>query len=214
MWNRRCPSEETDDAVPAPRSACQAVILASSTGGPEALKIVLPKLPADFPLPVFVVQHMPPQYTQSLAARLNDICELEVVEASNKMETCRGRVILAAGGRQMKIEQRGGKVRVLVNDDPPVNGVRPAADYLLQSASEVFGGNALAVVMTGMGKDGLEGCRQLKEAGGFVFAQSQQNCIVYGMPKAVIQGDLADRILPLGRIAPAIVRHVKRSQRF
>ena len=212
---RETRSEDSDDtdAVPAPRAACEAVILASSTGGPEALKVVLPKMPANFPVPVLAVQHMPPQYTLSLARRLNHICDLEVVEASDNMEARNGRVILAAGGKQMRIERSHGGLRVLVNDDPQEHGVRPSADYLLRSAASAFNGNALAVVMTGMGRDGLAGCQQLKHAGGFVFAQSRHDCVVYGMPKAVIENNLADRILPLGRIAPAIVRHVKRSQR-
>ena len=98
-----------------------------------------------------------------------------------------------------------------MTDDPPENGVRPSVDYLLRSAVDVFDGNALAVIMTGMGRDGLEGCRALKQAGGYVFAQCQDDCVVYGMPKAVIEEQLADRTLPLGKIAPAIVRHLKRS---
>ena len=100
-----------------------------------------------------------------------------------------------------------------VNNDPPENGVRPSVDYLLRSASDLLDGNALAVIMTGMGRDGLAGCRQLKQAGGYVFAQSQEDCVVYGMPKAVTEEGLVDRVLPLGKIAPAIVRHITRSRR-
>ena len=122
-------------------------------------------------------------------------------------------VLVAPGGRQLKLECTGDDLLVRVNDDPPENGVRPSVDYLLRSVADVLGGQALAVIMTGMGRDGLEGCRRLKQAGGYVFAQSQDDCVVYGMPKVVIEEDLADRALPLGKIAPAIVRHLNRSRR-
>jgi two-component system chemotaxis response regulator CheB len=201
------------EAAPAPTAPCQAVIIGSSTGGPEALKVVLPKLPRELTAPVLVVQHMPAQYTRSLAARLDEICELEVVEAVDQAEAVAGKVIIAAGGRQMKLERRGASLLVRVNHDPAENGVRPSVDYLVRSASEVLGGNALVVIMTGMGRDGLAGCRQLKQVHGYVFAQCQDDCVVYGMPKAVIDDGLVDRALPLGKIAPAIVRHLARSRR-
>jgi two-component system chemotaxis response regulator CheB len=113
----------------------------------------------------------------------------------------------------MKLQSAGDGLVVRVHDDPPENGVRPSIDYLLRSVADVLGGHALAVIMTGMGRDGLEGCRRVKLAGGYVFAQNQDDCVVYGMPKAVIDEDLADRALPLGKIAPAIVRHLNRSRR-
>ena len=206
-------SADVVEAAPSPRLACEAVILGTSTGGPAALKAVCPKLPADFPIPVFVIQHMPPKYTHSLAQRLNDICELEVVEATDKTEVVAGKILIAPGGRQMKLQRSGDGVIVRVNDDPTENSVRPSVDYFLRSTVEVFDGNALAVIMTGMGSDGLRGSAELKEAGGFVFAQSPDDCVVYGMPKAVVARGLADRILPLGKISPAMVRHVKRSRR-
>lgn len=207
-------SDDVVEAAPSPGLACEAVILGTSTGGPAALKAVCPKLPAELPVPVFVVQHMPPKYTHSLATRLNDICVLDVVEATDRTEVVAGKVLIAPGGQQMKLQRSGGSVIVRVNDDPPENGVRPSVDYFLRSAVEVLHGNALAVIMTGMGSDGLSGSAELKAAGGFVFAQSPDDCVVYGMPKAVVAGGLADRILPLGKIAPAVVRHVKRSRRI
>jgi two-component system chemotaxis response regulator CheB len=201
------------EAAPAPASACQAVIIGASTGGPESFKVVFPRLPASLPVPVLVVQHMPAQFTRSLATRLDDVCELEVVEASDKTEAVAGKLLIAPGDRQMRLQRAGARLLVRVNNDPPENGVRPSVDYLIRSASDVLDGNALAVIMTGMGRDGLEGCRQLKQSGGFVFAQSQEDCVVYGMPKAVIDEGLVDRALPLGKISPAIVRHLKRSRR-
>lgn len=200
------------EGIPAPPNACRAVILGCSTGGPQALKAVLPKIPHQLPVPIFVVQHMPAQYTQSLAARLHDICELDVFEASDGMVAQSGQIIVAPGGKQMKLQGDAENLKVRVTDDPPERGTRPAVDYTLRSAIEVLSGNILAVIMTGMGRDGMEGCTGLKQAGGYVFAQHQDDCVVYGMPKAVIEQDLADRVLPLAKIAPAIARHVRRSR--
>ena len=208
-------SSADDDslAVLAATNACRAVIIGTSTGGPEALRIILPKLPKNLPVPILVVQHMPAKYTHSLAKRLNQICELDVVEGEQGMEAIAGQIVIAPGGRQMKMAIESEKMLLRITDDPAENGVRPCVDYLLRSAVTELDGNALAVILTGMGRDGREGCRLLKAQGGFVFAQSQQQCVVYGMPKSVIVAGLADRILPLGRIAPGIVRHVKNSRR-
>jgi two-component system chemotaxis response regulator CheB len=206
-------SNQVVEASPDPADVCQAVVFGASTGGPEALKLVLPKLPLELPAPVLVVQHMPPQYTRSLAARLDEMCELDVVEAGDKTAVIPGKVFIAPGGRQTKLERLGPGLRARVTQDPAENGVRPSVDYLIRSAVEVLGGGLLAIIMTGMGRDGLASCRHLKEAGGYVFAECQDDCVVYGMPKAVIEADLADRTLPLGKIAPAVVRHVKRSHR-
>lgn len=201
------------EATPQAAAACQAVVLGASTGGPSALKKVLPRLPDRLSVPVFVAQHMPPQYTKSLAVRLNDVSVLQVVEAEEGMIAKPGIVVLGAGGQQMRVVKQGNSFQVQLTDDPPENGVRPAVDYLLRSVTQATNGNALAVIMTGMGRDGLESCRQLKQQGGHVMAQNQADCVVYGMPKAVVEAGLAERILPLGKIAPAIVRHIKRSQR-
>ena len=206
-------AEKVVDRVPQPEAACQVALLGTSTGGPEALRHVLPKLPASLPVPVLVVQHMPANYTRSLAGRLDQICELDVVEAVDNLPATAGKIVIAAGGKQLKLVCVEGALRLRVNDDPPENGIRPSVDYMIRSATEALDGSALAVIMTGMGRDGLAGCQQLKQAGGYVFAQHQDDCVVYGMSKSVIEGGLADRILPLGKIAPAIVRHVKASRR-
>ena len=196
-----------------PPTGCQAVIIGVSTGGPAALKRVLPTLPATLPVPVLVVQHMPSQFTQALAHRLDEICALEVTEARNGSEVRAGRVLGAPGGRQMKLTRPAHRVLAKLTNDPPENGCRPSVDYLLRSAGRVFQGEALSVIMTGMGRDGLEGCRALKARGGRVFAQHPFGCVVYGMPKAIIDNDIADRVLPLSRIGPAIVSHLERSRR-
>ncbi len=199
------------ESAPIAKSACQAVIIGTSTGGPQTLKNVLPKIPAGLHVPILIVQHMPEKYTLSLARRLNEAAPYEIVEAADRMEATAGNAFIAPGGKQMKLEKNNSRLLIRITDDPPENAVKPAVDYLIRSASEVLDGAVLVVIMTGLGRDGLAGCQQLKEAGGFVFAQSRDDCIVYGMPKAIIDNGLADRILTSGKIAPAIVRHLKRS---
>ncbi|MEM1068148.1 MAG: chemotaxis-specific protein-glutamate methyltransferase CheB [Planctomycetota bacterium] len=205
-------TETPSTVIASPRGACRLVILGTSTGGPAALKHVLPKLPSSLPVPVIVVQHMPAKYTLSLATRLDATSELNVIEGYDGLAASPGQIILASGGRQTKVIADGKNLRIAVTDDPPENGIRPSVDYTIRSAIAAVDGNALAVILTGMGRDGLEGCRVLKAAGGSVFAQSQIDSVVYGMPKAVIDAGLADRTLTLGKVAPAIVRHVKRSR--
>jgi two-component system chemotaxis response regulator CheB len=185
-----------------------AVVIGTSTGGPAALRDVLTLLPGDLPVPLLIVQHMPAQYTHSLAQRLNEASPLEVVEACDGMTLEPGWAFLAPGGRQMKVVQLGSRRKVQITDDPPENSCRPSVDYLFRSAAEVFGGRVVAVIMTGMGRDGMEGCRGLKERGAHVIAQHPDGCVVYGMPKAVVEEQLADRVVPLGDIASALLEQV------
>ena len=201
------------DVAPTPKTTCRAVVIGCSTGGPSALKAILPKIPEKIAAPLLIVQHMPATYTRSLANRLNEICAVGVVEAVDGMEAQCGQAIIAAGGKQMKLTRQADRLIVRVNEDPRVNGLCPSVDYLLASTVASVGGDALAVILTGMGRDGLKGCQALKIAGGYVFAQDQSDCVVYGMPKAVTDAKLSDRVLPLAKVAPAIVRHVKRSRR-
>jgi two-component system chemotaxis response regulator CheB len=202
-----------DTTPPADGVACRAVLVGTSTGGPAALKTVLPRLSGDLAVPVLVVQHMPAQYTKSLANRLNELCPLEVSEASSGAEVRPGCVLIAPGGRHMKLTKRDGRVLVRISDDPQEHGCRPSVDYLFRSAVEVFDGNALGVIMTGMGRDGAAGCEALKRRGGYVIAQHDDGCLVYGMPKAVIEAGMADRVLTLENIGTAIGRFVERSHR-
>ncbi|MGF1579626.1 MAG: chemotaxis response regulator protein-glutamate methylesterase [Gemmataceae bacterium] len=201
------------ESTPNPQASCQAVLIGVSTGGPAALKMVLPRIPADFPVPILVVQHMAAHFTTSLAKRLDELCDVRVMEASDDMDIQAGTVVIAPGGKQTKILSQGQRVFAQTTDDPPENNCRPAVDYMFRSASAVWEGNVLGVILTGMGRDGTQGCQNLKAKGGYVFAQAEDGCVVYGMPKAVIEEGLADRVLPFGKIAPAIVRHVKRSRR-
>ncbi|HUX88185.1 MAG TPA: chemotaxis response regulator protein-glutamate methylesterase [Chloroflexota bacterium] len=200
------------DRTPAtqpPASDYDAVVIGTSTGGPVALRQVLPLLPGDLPVPVLIVQHMPAQYTHSLAARLNEASQIEVVEACDGMALEPGWAFVAPGGRQMKVVRRGGRCVIAITDDPPENGCRPSADYLFRSAAEVYDGKVVAVVMTGMGHDGTQGCRELKRKGALVIAQHPDGCVVYGMPKAVVDEQLADRIVPLERIAGVVTMRVR-----
>lgn len=192
---------------------CRAVILGTSTGGPASLKVILPKLPETFPVPILVVQHMPATYTQSLAKRLNEMCALRVTEAQEGEEFFPGNVYIAPGGFHLKVVRENSQLKAGITEDAPENGCRPAVDYLLRHVAEALEGEALAVILTGMGRDGLEGAKLLKAKGGHIFAQQAMGCTVYGMPKAVTDAGLASRILPLASIAPAIIRHVKRARR-
>jgi two-component system chemotaxis response regulator CheB len=196
-------------AVQTPVAGCEAVVIGTSTGGPVALRQVLPQLPGDLPAPVLIVQHMPAQYTHSLALRLNEASPMEVVEACDGMSLEPGWAFVAPGGRQMKVVRRGARRLISITDDPPEHSCRPSADYLFRSAAEVFGGKVVAVVMTGMGRDGLEGCRELKRKGAMVIAQHPDGCVVYGMPKAVVDEKLADQVVPLERIAGVVTSYVR-----
>ena len=211
----RCPRKgaitsrggETEAIQPTQRF--EAVLIGTSTGGPIALREVLPAFPENFPLPVLVVQHMPPQYTRSLADRLNELSPLEVVEGCDGMTLEPGWAYIAPGGRHMKVIRRAGKPILQITDDPVENGCRPSVDVLFRSAAAVFGGKVISVIMTGMGRDGVEGCRLLKQQGAFVIAEHPDTCIVYGMPKAVIDERLADCVVALDRIAANVIRRVK-----
>lgn len=187
-----------------------AVVIGTSTGGPVALREVIPKLPADLGIPVFVVQHMPPGYTHSLAQRICEASQLQVIEGAMGQEAKPNTVYIAPGGKHLQLVRTGDRVRIETNEDPPEHNCRPAVDVLFRSAATVYEGHVLAVVLTGMGRDGAEGCRAIKRRGGTVFAQHPDGCVVYGMPKAVVDEQLADRVIPLDRIAPWIVREVQK----
>lgn len=177
-----------------------------STGGPTALAEVLPRLPKGFPVPILVVQHMPPLFTKYLAERLAARSAIQVTEGHDGDMLEAGHAYVAPGGRHMVLERDGRGVRVKTNSDAPENSCRPAVDVLFRSVASVFGKNALAVVLTGMGQDGLRGCEEICEAGGRVFAQDAETSVVWGMPGMVARSGLADEVLPLDRVADAVVR--------
>lgn len=181
------------------------VVLGISTGGPQALKRLIPQLPADFPVPVVMVMHMPVGYTEMYAAKLNEISKLEVREAAEGDEVKPGRVFLAQAGRHLSLKRESSGKVVTHLDAKPFNTLhRPAVDVLFQSAAEVYGNRVLGVVMTGMGSDGKEGAAWIKANGGLVFTEAESSCVVYGMPCVVVEAGLSDKSVPLDSMAHAI----------
>ena len=189
-----------------------AVVIAVSTGGPNALAAVCGALPADLPVPVLVVQHMPPVFTRILAERLDRTSPLAAGEAAPGEPVVAGRLYLAPGGRHLAVESRSGGVAVVLGDGPPENSCRPAADVLFRSAAQVYGAGTLAVVMTGMGSDGLRGAGAVRQAGGSVVVQSPETAVVASMPAAVMEAGIADAVVPLGELAGELVRRVRRGR--
>ncbi len=182
------------------------LLIGVSTGGPNALAVLLPALPARLGVPVFVVQHMPPVFTLSLAENLDGKCAMAVREAEDGMVAEPDTVYIAPGGRQMRLAQgAGGKKTIQVTDDPPENNCRPSVDYLFRSVAHHFPGRAMAVILTGMGSDGTLGLRLLKRHGCFAIAQDEASCVVYGMPKSAVDAGVVDAVLPLESIAARIV---------
>jgi two-component system chemotaxis response regulator CheB len=168
-----------------------------STGGPQALEFLLAQLPPDFPGTIVVVQHMPEGFTEMFARRLDEVCALSVKEAQSGDMLQAGRVLICPGNRHMKVKRMAmGDVAVL-NDDARVNGHRPSVDVLFKSVAEEYGSLAVAALMTGMGDDGAEGLGAVKKAGGMTIAQSEESCVVYGMPKAAIERGYATRVVAL-----------------
>ena len=177
-----------------------------STGGPNALAAMLPSLPKSLPVPVVIVQHMPPMFTRLLAERLNAQCGLEILEGQAGLPVVPGRVYIAPGDYHMVLERQGTRHVLALNQAPPENSCRPAVDVLFRSVVEHFGGRTLGVILTGMGQDGLRGCELIREAGGQVLAQDEATSVVWGMPGFVARAGLADRVLPLDMIAAEITR--------
>ncbi|WP_432548171.1 protein-glutamate methylesterase/protein-glutamine glutaminase [Kineococcus sp. SYSU DK004] len=186
----------------------RALVVGSSTGGPEALAAVLAKLPASLPVPVLVTQHMPPVFTRLYAQRLDKATALTVVEATDGQAVVPGTVYIAPGDFHMEVVRRGAGLAVKLHQGPPENFCRPAVDVMVRSAVAVFGGDLLAVVLTGMGSDGKLSCKAVAEAGGQVVVQDEATSVVWGMPGAVAREGVADEVLPLGAIPDAIVRRL------
>lgn len=182
------------------------VVLGASTGGPSALQELLSALPPDMQPPVLIVQHMPPLFTRILAERLDAQIALPVREAVAGEVLQPGQVWIAPGDFHMSVMRDGGSVRLGIHQDPPENSCRPAVDVLFRSAAACFGRSVLAVVLTGMGQDGLRGCEAVRQAGGQVVVQDEQTSVIWSMPGSVVKAGLANAVLPLPELGPEIVR--------
>ena len=178
-----------------------AVVIGISTGGPQALLKMIPRLPKNFPLGIAIVQHMPPQFTRTLAERLNTISNVVVKEAEKGEHVEPGKVLIAPGGKQMTFCNGNSRIAVEISDEPKDVLYRPSVDIMMTSASAAFKGPLLGVIMTGMGKDGVEGLKLIKSKGGYVISQDEESCIVYGMPRAAVEEGVVDSVLSLDDIS-------------
>jgi two-component system chemotaxis response regulator CheB len=187
----------------------EVVAIGVSTGGPNALAQIFPEFPADFPCPILVVQHMPPLFTRMLAERLCNQSRLQVDEAAEGMAVEPGHALIAPGDYHMQVVRRDQRLVVRLDQGPPQNSCRPAVDVLFSALAKVCRGRVLAVVLTGMGQDGMRGSQELKSLGAAVLAQDQATSVVWGMPGCIANAGLADKVLPLNAVVPEILRRVK-----
>jgi len=186
----------------------QLLVMGASTGGTEAVRNVLSRLPAEMP-GICIVQHIPPVFSKTFAERLNECCALEVREAVHGDEVRPGTALIAPGDYHMAVEWGSNGYRVRLRQDPPIHFTRPAVDMLFNSAAQCAGRNAVGVLLTGMGRDGAQGMQQLKSAGAINLAQNEATCVVYGMPRAAVELGVVDRVLPLDHIPHAIIHALR-----
>ncbi|MDQ6930217.1 MAG: chemotaxis response regulator protein-glutamate methylesterase [Candidatus Eremiobacteraeota bacterium] len=182
----------------------ECVAIGTSTGGPVALSHIIPRMPADFPVPIVVVQHMPAGFTRPLADRLNAQSALEVHEAEDGMVMRAGLVVIARAGRQIELQRTGRGVEVVLRTDGASSLHVPSVDYLTRQVAQAYGRASLGVILTGMGADGVAGLRELKAAGGYVVGQDEASCVVYGMPRAAATAGLVDRVASLAEMPQVI----------
>jgi len=195
----------------APRSGVSrvdVVVIGISTGGPQGLKQVIPRLPENFPVPLAIVLHMPVGYTELYARKLDELSMLHVTEARQGDEVVAGRVLLAPAGRHLSFRQAGGSTQVHLDIRPLDTPHRPAVDVMFRSAAEVYGSRVLGVVMTGMGADGRDGAAWIKARGGRVLTEAEASCVVYGMPRSVVEAGLSDASVHIDRLADTIMEQV------
>jgi two-component system, chemotaxis family, protein-glutamate methylesterase/glutaminase len=195
--------------APRPASRVEIVVIGISTGGPQALRALVPRFPAAFPVPVVVVLHMPVGFTALYASKLNELCALEVREAVDGDELRPGLCLFAQAGRHLKLARSNtGAVVARLTMQPIALLHRPSADVLFRSAVDVYGERVLGVVMTGMGSDGREGAAWIKAKGGTVITEAEESCIIYGMPRSVVEAGVSDAAVPLPRMAEAIIERI------
>jgi two-component system chemotaxis response regulator CheB len=191
-----------------PPQSISIVAIGCSTGGPNALIEIIPKLPADFPLPIVITQHMPPMFTKFLADRLSAMSKISVREATDGAVIAPGTAWIAPGDHHMVLKSVGGRIIATLTQGPPENSCRPAVDVMMRSVVECYGPRVLSVILTGMGQDGLRGSEAVHDAGGSVFAQDEATSVVWGMPGFVARAGIASQVLPLDRVAQAIIDRV------
>ena len=202
--------------VPARRKSAPAteiVVIGASTGGPNALTEVLAALPTGFPVPVLIVQHLPKNFTKFFAQRLDAACTLNVREATNGARVVPGTVWIAPGDLHLEARSKDRGIELATTDGPLVNSCRPAADVLFRSAARCYGAATLAVVLTGMGQDGLDGCRSIREVGGQIIVQDKATSVVWGMPGQVTDAGLAEAVLPISDVGAEVIRRVGASRK-
>jgi two-component system, chemotaxis family, protein-glutamate methylesterase/glutaminase len=205
------PSAPAPPRAPLPRLSTEKVIcIGASTGGTEAIREVLMEMPADAPA-IVITQHMPPGFTTSFAARLNTLCRIRVEEARDGQRILPGHAYIAPGGRHLRIDRSGSNYVAVVEDTEPVNRHRPSVEVLFRSAARVLGPNALGVMLTGMGADGAQAMREMKDAGSYNYVQDEATCVVFGMPRMAIQSGAAHEVLPLNQIANALLTRLATS---
>ena len=195
-------------SVSSRKGSYKLVAIGTSTGGPVALQEVLTALPEDFPLPLVIVQHMPASFTNAFAKRLDQMCAITVKEASDGDVLEAGTALLAPGGKQMRVISRGDQLRVKIQDSEPTQNYKPCVDITFTSIAEAVPGKSLSIVMTGMGADGAEGAKLLKQGGGGIWVQDEASCVIYGMPMAIARAGLADQELSLADIGPQLAGSV------
>jgi two-component system chemotaxis response regulator CheB len=204
----QAPPVATRNGFARPRVACQAVALGVSTGGPPALATLVPMLPANFRQPIFITQHMPPVFTRLLADRLQTLTKLRVREATQGMLVEDGNIYVAPGDYHMRVARKGTSIILTLDQSEQENSCRPAVDVMCRSIAEVYGASAMAVILTGMGRDGLRGIEQMRALGSYVVAQDEASSVVWGMPGAVVGAGLADSIVDLRCIVSEIQKHL------
>lgn len=181
------------------------VVIGASAGGPRALSAIIPALPGDLPASIVIVQHMPEQFTSSFAQRLDSHAGLRVREAAQGEEFAEGRAVVVPGGRDLTFDKAGGRVRARLTPTVARHGASPVIDVTMESAARVYGERCVGVILSGMGSDGAMGLGMIRDAGGETMAQSEETCLVYGMPRAAIEKRFADEVVPLDRMAAAII---------
>jgi two-component system chemotaxis response regulator CheB len=183
------------------------VAIGSSTGGPPALQAVIRALPRNFPVGIIISQHMPPMFTKSLAERINGLAQVEVREAVDGDAIEPGLVLLAPGGKHITVKRYGGRARAVVSEEPKTTLYKPCVDVMLHSVAAVYGQTAMGVILTGMGNNGVVGARAVKRGGGVLIAQDEETCVVYGMPRAVVEAKIVDHVAPIEHVADEIISY-------